>query len=74
VSFRIEQPRGYLPYPECGADNIWAEGGSDRSFRTVPIGGSRSGTRKRSSTAGRSPWGSLTAILEIISTMIIRNS
>ena len=36
--FRIEQPRERLRCPECGSDNVWAQGGVERSFRGLPIG------------------------------------
>jgi transposase len=36
--FRIEQPRQRLRCPECGSDNVWAQGGVERSFRGLPIG------------------------------------
>ena len=36
--FRIEQPRERLHCPECGSDNVWAQGGIERSFRGLPIG------------------------------------
>ena len=39
VIFRIEQPRERLRCAQCGATDVWAQGGVDRSFRTVPIGG-----------------------------------
>jgi transposase len=38
VIFRIEQPRERLRCPDCGSDNVWAQGGVERTFRTVPIG------------------------------------
>ncbi len=38
VTFRIEQPRERLRCPHCGSDNVWAQGGVERTFRTVPIG------------------------------------
>jgi transposase len=36
--FRIEQPRQRLRCPDCGGDNVWAQGGVERTFRAVPIG------------------------------------
>jgi transposase len=36
--FRIEQPRHRLRCSECGSDNVWAQGGVERSFRSLPIG------------------------------------
>jgi transposase len=39
VLFRIEQPRERLRCAQCGASDVWAQGGVDRNFRTVPIGG-----------------------------------
>jgi transposase len=36
--FRIEQPRERLRCPECGAEDVWAQGGVDRLFRGLPIG------------------------------------
>jgi len=38
VIFRIEQPRERLRCPDCGSDNVWAQGGVERTFRTVPVG------------------------------------
>jgi transposase len=38
VILRIEQPRERLRCPDCGSDNVWAQGGVERTFRTVPIG------------------------------------
>jgi transposase len=39
VTFRIEQPRERLCCPQCGDADVWAQGGEERTFRTVPIGG-----------------------------------
>jgi transposase len=39
VVFRIEQSRERLRCAQCGAGEVWAQGGVERSFRTVPIGG-----------------------------------
>jgi len=36
--FRIEQPRERLRCPDCGGANVWAQGGVERTLRTVPIG------------------------------------
>jgi len=38
VTFRIELPRERLCCPECGDADVWAQGGEDRTFRTIPIG------------------------------------
>jgi transposase len=38
VIFRIEQPRERLRCAQCGATEVWAQGGVERKFRTVPIG------------------------------------
>jgi transposase len=38
VILRIEQPHERLRCPDCGSDNVWAQGGVERTFRTVPIG------------------------------------
>src|SRR6185369_7469119 len=37
--FRIEQPRERLRCPQCRSDQVWAQGGVERRFRTLPIGG-----------------------------------
>jgi transposase len=39
VIFHIEQPRERLRCPQCRSEDVWAQGGVERSFRTVPIGG-----------------------------------
>ncbi len=39
VSFRIEQPRERLRCRQCGDADVWAQGGEERTFRTLPIGG-----------------------------------
>jgi len=39
VIIRIEQPRERLRCPQCGGDAVWAQGGEERTFRTLPIGG-----------------------------------
>ena len=36
--FRIEQPRERLRCSHCGSDEVWAQGGVERSFRGLPIG------------------------------------
>jgi len=36
--FRIEQPRARLRCPACASDNVWSQGGVERSFRGLPIG------------------------------------
>jgi transposase len=36
--FRIEQPRERLRCSACGADDVWGQGGVERSFRALPIG------------------------------------
>jgi transposase len=36
--FRIEQPRERLRCSECGSEEVWAQGGVQRSFRGLPIG------------------------------------
>jgi len=38
VTFRIEQPREHLCCPKCGDADVWAQGGEERTFRTIPIG------------------------------------
>jgi len=38
VTFRIEQPRDRLCCPQCGDTEVWAQGGEERTFRTIPIG------------------------------------
>ena len=39
VIFHIDKPRDRLRCSECGSDDLWTQGGVERSFRTVPIGG-----------------------------------
>lgn len=39
VTVRIEQPRERLCCPQCGGADVWAQGGEERTFRTIPIGG-----------------------------------
>jgi transposase len=36
--FRIEQPRERLRCPHCDSQDVWAQGGVERSFQTLPIG------------------------------------
>jgi transposase len=36
--FRIEQPRERLRCSNCGSDEVWAQGGTERCFRGLPIG------------------------------------
>src|SRR5262245_26038519 len=38
VIFHIEQPRERLRCSHCGSTDVWAQGGVERTFRTVPIG------------------------------------
>jgi transposase len=38
VTFTIDQPRERLRCSNCGDHDVWAQGGEERSFRTVPIG------------------------------------
>lgn len=38
VTFRIEQPRERLRCAKCGDADVWAQGGEERTFRTIPIG------------------------------------
>jgi transposase len=39
VTFRIEQPRERLRCPQCGSADVWDQGGVERTFRSLPIGG-----------------------------------
>jgi transposase len=39
TTFRIEQPRERLRCPQCRSDEVWAQGGVERHFRALPIGG-----------------------------------
>jgi transposase len=39
VIFRITKPRDRLRCPSCGSAEVWAQGGVERTFRAVPIGG-----------------------------------
>lgn len=36
--FRIEQPRERLRCSHCGSADVWAQGGVERTFQTLPIG------------------------------------
>jgi len=38
VTFTIDKPREHLRCSNCGDDDVWAQGGEERSFRTLPIG------------------------------------
>jgi transposase len=38
VTFTIDKPRDRLRCSNCGDDDVWAQGGEERSFRTLPIG------------------------------------
>jgi transposase len=38
VTFRIEQPRERHRCSLCGSDQVWDQGGVERTFRMVPIG------------------------------------
>jgi len=38
VIFCIDKPRERLRCPCCGSDQVWAQGGVERTFRTLPIG------------------------------------
>lgn len=38
TTFRIEQARERLRCSCCGSDEVWAQGGVERSFQTLPIG------------------------------------
>jgi transposase len=39
VTFRIDRPRKQLRCGHCRSDNVWLQGGVERTFRTLPIGG-----------------------------------
>jgi transposase len=39
VTFRIEKPRERFRCSGCGSAEVWSQGGVERTFRTVPIGG-----------------------------------
>jgi transposase len=38
TTFRVEQPRDKLRCSHCRSQEVWAQGGVERSFRTLPIG------------------------------------
>ena len=38
TTFRIEQPRERLRCSHCGSADVWAQGGVERFFHTLPIG------------------------------------
>ena len=38
TTFRIEQPRERLRCSHCRSQDVWAQGGVQRTFRTLPIG------------------------------------
>ena len=38
TTFRIEQPRERLRCAHCGSEEVWAQGGVERTFRALPIG------------------------------------
>jgi len=38
VIFHLEQPRERLRCCHCGSADVWAQGGVERTFRTLPIG------------------------------------
>jgi transposase len=38
IRLHVEQPRERLRCSGCGSDQVWAQGGVDRTFRTIPIG------------------------------------
>src|ERR1700732_3009024 len=38
TTFRIEQPRARWRCSHCGSAEVWGQGGSERNFRTLPIG------------------------------------
>ncbi|MBC7771414.1 MAG: ISL3 family transposase [Pyrinomonadaceae bacterium] len=38
VTFTIDKPRERLRCSNCGDKDVWAQGGEERSFRTLPIG------------------------------------
>src|ERR1700693_601438 len=39
TTFRIEQPRERLRCSHCGSDQVWSQGGIERNFHALPIGG-----------------------------------
>lgn len=38
TTFRVAQPRDKLRCSHCGSQEVWAQGGVERSFHTLPIG------------------------------------
>jgi transposase len=38
VTIRIEQPQERYRCSHCGSENVWSQGGADRTFHTLPIG------------------------------------
>jgi transposase len=38
TTFRIEQPRERLRCSQCRSEQVWAQGGVERTFRALPIG------------------------------------
>jgi transposase len=38
TTFRIDQPRERLRCSQCRSDQVWAQGGVERTFRALPIG------------------------------------
>src|SRR5258708_22156185 len=38
TTFRIEQPRERLRCSHCHSEEVWAQGGVERTFRGLPIG------------------------------------
>src|SRR6266478_3282067 len=38
TTFRIEQPRERLRCSHCRSQEVWAQGGVERTFRALPIG------------------------------------
>src|ERR1700687_2795914 len=38
TTFRIEQPRERLRCSHCRSEEVWAQGGVERTFRALPIG------------------------------------
>jgi transposase len=39
VTFHIEQPRERYRCSHCGSEDVWSQGGVERTFHTLPIGG-----------------------------------
>jgi transposase len=38
VAFRIEQPEERFRCSHCGSEEVWSQGGKERTFHTLPIG------------------------------------